>query len=58
MSQTYLNLETEKVNEVFSMTGFNYDIHIDDNQDGTSVVSFDSKLDAEKFESLYIELTK
>ena len=52
----YLNLNTEIVDQVFSMTGFNYDIHIDDNGDGTSVVAFDSPKDAEKFEKLYSEL--
>ena len=53
---TLRNLNIEKIETVFSMTGFNYDITTSSNEDGTENVEFDSDKDAEKFETLYNEL--
>ncbi len=54
--RTFTNLNIEKIETVFSMTGFNYDITTSSNEDGTENVEFDSDKDAEKFETLYNEL--
>ena len=54
--KTIQNLNSEKIEVVLSMTGFNYDFRFTSNEDGSENIEFDSKLDAEKFEMLYNEL--
>lgn len=53
---TLRNIKIEKSDLIFSVTGFNYGISIEDNNDGTENIEFDSKLDADKFQSLLDQL--
>ena len=53
----FKNIKTETLDEIFSMTSFNYESQISKNKDGTENINFDSKLDGEKFGKLYKELT-
>jgi len=43
---------TQIADEIFESTGFNYDIAEQENDDGTVTLTFDSKDDAAKFESM------
>lgn len=53
----FKNINTETLDQIFSMTGFNYESQISQNEDGTENINFDSKLDAEKFSKLHKKLT-
>ena len=49
---TFKNIPTYKSDNVFEMTGFNFDISTRDNNDGTEDITFDCPKDAAKFKSL------
>ena len=51
--KTYTNLNSEKIDEVLSMTGFNWGMTFSTNEDSTENITFDCPLDAEKFNKLY-----
>lgn len=53
--KTLSNLNSEKIEKVLSITGFNYDMVFSSNEDGTENIIFDCTKDAEKFEKLYNE---
>lgn len=50
--KTLTNIPTTKANIVFESTGFNYDIKVEENNDGTENIIFDSMTDANKFEMI------
>lgn len=54
----FKNINTAIADVVFSWTGFNYDIHGEENGDGTENLRFDCKKDAKKFEELYNEVAR
>ena len=51
--KTLTNLNTEKINRVLELTGFNYEIRAEQNEDGTENLTFDSTNDAHRFNRLY-----
>lgn len=53
--KTLKNIRTELADQVFEMTGFDYDIRETENNDGTCNIEFDSPADAEKFKTLLKE---
>jgi hypothetical protein len=54
--KTYTNLDSQKVEKVYLMTGFNYESATAENNDGTLDIYFDSQIDSQKFIMLYNEL--
>ena len=52
------NLTEQTTDKIFGMTGFNYDIDIDYNEDGTETLYFDCEVDYLKFKMLLEEEIK
>jgi hypothetical protein len=54
--KTLHNIKIYKADQIFNMTGFNYDIKEIDNGNGTQTMIFDCVKDCDKFENLIKEL--